>query len=104
MSIDKNIYIKIREALTKESRHMTIPQMGAAVIATNSIGDILLLKKGAYNDIPQEFINYHLLKKIRGIESLDTILKIVKTWFQNPYMLFRNCTIYYFIKEFQKYE
>ena len=64
----------------------------------------LYVKKGAYNDIPQEFINYHLLKNIRGIESLNTILKIVETWFENPYMLFRNYTIYYFIKEFQKYE
>ena len=64
----------------------------------------LYVKKGAYNDIPQEFINYHLLKNIRGIESLNTILKIVETWFENPYMLLEIIQYITLLRSFKKYE
>ena len=45
----KNIYIKIRESLKEEHRHMAIPQTGAACIATNADEKILLVKKSNGN-------------------------------------------------------
>ena len=45
MKVKKNIYIKIRENLKDEHRHMAIPQFGSAVIVANNVGQILLLKK-----------------------------------------------------------
>jgi len=44
-NIEKNIYIKIRENLREEHRHMAIPQFGGAVIAVNEKGEILLVRK-----------------------------------------------------------
>lgn len=64
----------------------------------------LYVKEGAYSDIPQAFINYHFLKEDFGLKGLEILYKIISTWFDKPYMLFRHYTIYYFIKEFEKYE
>lgn len=39
-----------------------------------------------------------------GFKGLDILYDIVINWINNPYMLFRHYSIYYFIKEFEKYE
>lgn len=64
----------------------------------------LYINKDAYKDLPKSFINYTFLKQEYGIEGLDILLKIIIKWFDNPYMLFRHYTVYYFIEEFKKYE
>ncbi len=64
----------------------------------------LYVRDGAYKDIPQMFINYSFLKKELGYKGLDILLNIIDNWIEHPYMLFRNYSIYYFIKEFEKYE
>ena len=45
-----------------------------------------------------------LIKQAKGIESLDVIHNITNNWIENPYLLFRNYSIYYFKKEFEEYE
>ena len=64
----------------------------------------LYVKKGAYSDIPKAFINYTFLKEKYGLEGLDILFNIIMEWINKPYMLFRHYSIYYFIKEFNKYE
>ena len=64
----------------------------------------LYIKKGGYGDIPKRFINYSFLKEDLGFKGLDILYDIVINWINNPYMLFRHYSIYYFIKEFEKYE
>jgi hypothetical protein len=64
----------------------------------------LYVKKGAYQDIPKKFINYNLLKKELGYKGLDILYNIVLSWIDKPYMLFRHYSIYYFMKEFERYE
>lgn len=64
----------------------------------------LYVKEGAYSDIPVAFINYKYLKEKYGLNGLKKLYSIVSNWFENPYMLFRHYTIYYFIKEFEKNE
>ena len=64
----------------------------------------LYVNEGAYSDIPSEFVNYSLLRKKYGLRGLEILLNIVNNWINNPYMLFRHYSIYYFIEEFKKYE
>jgi hypothetical protein len=64
----------------------------------------LYVKKGAYGDIPKKFINYSFLKEELGYNGIDILYSIVLNWINNPYMLFRHYSIYYFIEEFKKYE
>ena len=64
----------------------------------------LYVKEGAYRDIPRSFINYSFLKEDYGYKGLDILYDIVLKWTNNPYMLFRHYSIYYFIEEFKKYE
>jgi len=64
----------------------------------------LYVKKGAYQDIPKKFINYSFLKESLGHKGLDILYDIVINWINNPYMLFRHYSIYYFMEEFKRYE
>ena len=64
----------------------------------------LYVKQGAYSDLPSYLINYEFLKIEKGIHALDVIHKITDNWITNPYLLFRNYSIYYFKKEFEEYE
>lgn len=64
----------------------------------------LYVKEGAYSDLPSYLINYEYLKNSKGIEALDVIHNITDNWIENPYLLFRNYSIYYFKKEFEEYE
>lgn len=64
----------------------------------------LYVKEGAYSGLPSYLINYEYLKNSKGIEALDVIHNITDNWINNPYLLFRNYSIYYFKKEFEDYE
>ena len=64
----------------------------------------LYVKEGAYSDLPSYLINYFYLKEAKGIEALNIIHNITDNWIDNPYLLFRNYSIYYFKKEFEEYE
>ncbi len=64
----------------------------------------LYVKKDAYKDIPREFINYSFLREKYGEYGLEILFDIVLNWVDNPFMLFRTYSIYYFIEEFKKYE
>ena len=68
------------------------------------ISKSLYVKEGAYSDLPPYLINYKGLKNEKGIEALSIIQTITDNWIDNPYMLFRNYSIYYFKKEFDEYE
>ena len=64
----------------------------------------LYVREGAYSDLPSYLINYEYMKNIFGIEGLYIINNITNDWIENPYLLFRNYSIYYFKKEFEEYE
>ena len=64
----------------------------------------LYVNKGAYSDLPPYLINYEYLKEEKGIDALNIIHNITDNWIENPYLLFRNYSIYYFKKEFEDYE
>ena len=64
----------------------------------------LYVKEGAYSDLPSYLINYEFLKNTKGIQALNVIHKITDNWIENPYLLFRNYSIYYFKKEIEEYE
>ena len=64
----------------------------------------LYVKEGAYSDLPSYLINYEYMKNNFGIEGLNIINNITNEWIENPYLLFRNYSIYYFKKEFEEYE
>ena len=68
------------------------------------ISKSLYVQKGAYKDLPKYLINYSNLKQEKGIEALDIIHDITNNWMENPYLLFRNYSIYYFKKEIEEYE
>ena len=64
----------------------------------------LYVKEGAYSDLPSYLINYDHLKQSKGLAALNVIHNITNNWIENPYLLFRNYSIYYFMKEFEEYE
>lgn len=62
----------------------------------------LYKEKGAYEYLPKFLMSYEALKREYGIRGLDYIFEIVNEWVENPYMLFRHYSIYYFMEEFKK--
>lgn len=62
----------------------------------------LYVKHGAYSDLPKYLINYEFLKKEKGMGGLQRIYKICEEWIKEPYKLFRNYSIYYFMHKFDK--
>ncbi len=64
----------------------------------------LYVKEGAYSDLPSYLINYEYMKNNYGIDGLNIIHNITNEWIDKPYLLFRNYSIYYFKKEFEKYD
>lgn len=64
----------------------------------------LYVKQGAYQDLPKYVINYSSLRDEFGIKGLDIIIAETKLWLQEPYRLFRNYSVYYFIKLFKESE
>lgn len=62
----------------------------------------LYVKKDAYRYLPKFLINYENLKAECGFQGLDYLQEITQQWTDNPYMLFRHYSIYYFMEEFRK--
>lgn len=62
----------------------------------------LYVKEGAYNDLPKYVINYSFLKEKFGVSGLDVIADETYLWLNEPYRLFRNYSVYYFINLFEK--
>lgn len=62
----------------------------------------LYVQKDAYRDIPDEFTCYQRFKSKFGYNGLDKFMRIIDNWLEHPYMLFRNYSIYYFMKEFDQ--
>lgn len=62
----------------------------------------LYVKEGAYSDLPKYVINYSFLKEKFGIIGLDVIMNETMLWLNEPYRLFRNYSVYYFINLFEK--
>ena len=62
----------------------------------------MYVKEGAYSDLPNYIINYSYLKEKLGINGLDIIINETMLWLSEPYRLFRNYSVYYFIKLFEE--
>lgn len=58
----------------------------------------LYVKEGAYSYLPSYMINYENLRKEMGIVGLTKLYTEVHSWLENPYKLFRNYSIYYFME------
>lgn len=62
----------------------------------------LYVKHGAYSDLPKYLINYAFLKQEKGLEGLQKLYYICQEWVEEPYKLFRNYSIYYFMYKFEE--
>lgn len=58
----------------------------------------LYVKEGAYTYLPSYMINYDNLKKEMGSIGLSKLYTEVHSWIEEPYKLFRNYSIYYFME------
>ena len=64
----------------------------------------LYVKQNAYGYLPKHLINYENLLNEKGIEGLDKMYSIISEWVDEPYKLFRDYSVYYFIKRFEENE
>ena len=64
----------------------------------------LYVKQNAYEYLPKYLINYENLLNEKGIEGLDKMYSIIFEWVDEPYKLFRDYSVYYFIKRFEENE
>lgn len=58
----------------------------------------LYLKEGAYKYLPSYMINYDNLRREKGTLGLTKVYEEVYGWIKEPYKLFRNYSIYYFME------
>lgn len=58
----------------------------------------LYVKEGAYTYLPSYMINYDNLRKELGTMGLLKLYTEVHGWLEEPYKLFRNYSIYYFME------
>lgn len=58
--------------------------------------------KNIYDNLPDFVVNYENLKKEKGKKGLELIFNEVLSWLEEPYKLFRNYSIYYFLTEVLK--
>ena len=64
----------------------------------------LYVSKNAYQDLPSYLLSYEELFKKYQYRGLDFIHEETDLWLEEPYRLFRNYTVYYFMKLFQEKE
>ena len=64
----------------------------------------LYVSEGAYSDLPSYLMNYKELYKTFKYKGLDIIHEETNLWLEESYRLFRNYSVYYFIKLFEKKE
>ena len=60
----------------------------------------LYVSKDAYKELPSYLLSYRELNYEHGNKGLDVIHEETDLWLEEPYRLFRNYTVYYFIKLF----
>ena len=62
----------------------------------------IYVQEGAYNDLPTYMLNYKEMHKIFENKGLDILLEETDNWLDEPYKLFRNYSVYYFMQKFEK--
>ena len=62
----------------------------------------LYVENNAYNYLPKYLVNYQKLKEECGYKGLEIIHEETDMWIEEPYKLFRNYSIYYFMKLFEE--
>ena len=62
----------------------------------------LYVRNNAYSYLPKYIINYDELKNTFGNQGLKCIYLEMENWINNPYKLFRNYSVYYFINLFEE--
>ena len=60
----------------------------------------LYVKSGAYQYLPSYIVNYEHFKERFGESGVEKLYKEVLSWVENPYKLFRNYSVYYFMDLF----
>lgn len=66
------------------------------------ISKSLYVKEGAYKYLPEYMVNYDYLRKHFGKIGLEKVYNEVYSWLLEPYKLFRNYSIYYFMEVFNE--
>lgn len=64
----------------------------------------LYVKENAYAYLPKYLINYENLIEEKGKKGLNKMYDIISEWVDEPYKLFRDYSIYYFMKRFEEDE
>lgn len=64
----------------------------------------LYVRQNAYEYLPKYLINYENLINEKGKEGINKMYSIVSEWIDEPYKLFRDYSIYYFMKRFEEDE
>lgn len=64
------------------------------------ISKSLYLKEHAYVYLPSYIVDYENLNKAKGVNGLTTLYNEVHSWLEEPYKLFRNYSVYYFMQLF----
>ncbi|MCD6434207.1 MAG: hypothetical protein J7L14_01190 [Candidatus Diapherotrites archaeon] len=60
----------------------------------------LYVREGAYKDLPSYLVNFREFKKTLGKKGLEKLLRETSLWLEEPYRLFRNYSVYYFMEMF----
>ncbi|MBP9778794.1 MAG: hypothetical protein KBD25_06415, partial [Rickettsiaceae bacterium] len=61
----------------------------------------LYVKEGAYKYLPQYLVNYEAFKSQFGVPGFEKLFNEIDLWVREPYRLFRNYSVYYFINLFE---
>lgn len=64
----------------------------------------LYVRQNAYEYLPKYLINYENLINEKGKEGINKMYSIISEWVDEPYKLFRDYSIYYFMKRFEEDE
>ncbi len=62
----------------------------------------IYVQDGAYSDLPKYMLNYKELHSTFKNKGLDILQEETDNWLDEPYKLFRNYSVYYFIQKFEK--
>lgn len=62
----------------------------------------LYVQEGVYKDLPSYMLNYQEMYDCFENKGLDIISEETDKWLDESYKLFRNYTVYYFIKKFEE--
>jgi len=61
----------------------------------------LYVKKNAYGYLPSYLVDYAKFYEKFGEKGIETLFNEVKSWLEEPYKLFRNYSVYYFMNLFK---